>query len=99
VIRDCGTNAGVNLLATNAVPLVSAKMGAVMTTDGQTKLSWPYHAPQARLQSVSALGSTWANFPGYNPGVATIEGGETRVFFVTNSADSQFFRLIIPEAP
>jgi hypothetical protein len=99
VIRDCGTNAGVNLLATNAVPLVSANLGVVMTTNGQTKLSWPYHAPQARLQGVSALGSTWANFPGYDPGVATIEGGETRVFFATNSADSQFFRLVIPPAP
>lgn len=99
VIRDCGTNAGVNLLATNAVPLVSAKMSAALSPDGQTKLSWPYHAPQARLQGVSTLGSTWANFPGYDPGVATIEGGETRMFFVTNSADSQFFRLVIPPAP
>lgn len=100
VIRDCGTNAGVNLLATNAVRLVSAKMSVVLSPDGQTaKLSWPYHAPQARLQGVSALGSTWANVPGYDPGVATIEGGETRVFSVTNSAASQFFRLVIPPAP
>jgi len=102
VIRDCGTNAGVNLLATNAVPLVSAKMGAVLSPDGQTtKLSWPYHAPQARLERILGLGdtNTWGNQPGYDPGVATIEGGETRMFFVTNSADSQFFRLVIPPAP
>ena len=104
VIRDCGTNAGVNLLATNAVPLTSAKMGAVLSPDGQTtKVSWPYHAPQARLERVMNLNDTnsaWGNQPGYDPGVATIEGGETRVFSVTNSSsDKRFLRLRIPPVP
>jgi hypothetical protein len=103
VIRDCGTNAGVNLLATNAVPLVSAKMGAALSPDGlTTKVSWPYHAPQARLERSLDLGNTngWGNQPGYDPGVATIEGGGTRVFYVTNSSsDQRFFRLRIPSAP
>ena len=103
MIRDCGTNAGVNLLATNAVPLVSAKMGATPGADGLTKLSWPYHAPQARLERVMNLNDTnsaWGNQPGYDPGVATIEGGETRVFSVTNnSSEKRFLRLRIPPAP
>jgi hypothetical protein len=103
VIRDCGTNAGVNLLATNAVPLVSAKMGAVLSPDGlTTKVSWPYHAPQARLERSLDLGDTngWGNQPFYDPAVATIEGGETRVFSVTNSSsEKRFFRLRIPPAP
>jgi hypothetical protein len=102
VIRDCGTNAGVNLLATNVPPLVSAKMNAVLTADGQaTKLSWPYHAPQARLERTLNLSNpAWGNQPGYDPGVATIEGGEARVFYVTNSSsDSRFLRLRIPPAP
>jgi hypothetical protein len=104
VIRDCGTNAGVNLLATNVPPLVSAKMGAVLSPDGQTtKVSWPYHAPQARLERILSLNdtnSTWGNQPGYDPGVATIEGGEMRVFSVTNSTSAErFFRLRIPPAP
>jgi hypothetical protein len=104
VIRDCGTNAGVNLLATNVPPLVSAKMGAVLSPDGQTtKLSWPYHAPQARLERILSLNDTnqtWGNQPFYDPGVATIEGGETRVFSVTNSSsNNRFLRLRIPPAP
>jgi hypothetical protein len=96
VIRDCGTNAGVNLLATNFTPV---KMAATPGANGLIKLSWPYHAPQALVQSVTTLGLPWANFPGYNPGVATVEGGETRTCNVTNSADSQFFRLRIPSVP
>jgi hypothetical protein len=103
VIRDCGTNAGVNLLATNVPALTSAKLGAVLSPDGQmTKVSWPYHAPQARLERIMSLNgtNTWGNQPFYDPGVATIEGGETRVFSITNSSsNNRFLRLVIPPAP
>lgn len=95
VIRDCGTNAGVNLLAT----LSHAPMSAALNTNGTTKLSWPYQAPQVLLQSVPTLGSVWANFPAYNPAVLAVEGTQTRIFTVTNSADSQFFRLNMPKVP
>jgi len=75
-------------------------MGATPGADGLTKLSWPYHAPQAELQGLSNLGSAWANYPTFIRGAPTVEGGETRVFNVTNSsAESQFFRLRIPSVP
>jgi hypothetical protein len=90
VIRPCGTNAGVNLLGGFRVSLAAAQ-----DTNALVRLSWPYRAPQAQLQSIATFGSAWANFAG----TPTVEGGEQSVLRITNSPDSQFFRLIIPPIP
>ena len=89
VIRPCGTNGNVNLLDSR-ISLTAAR-----DTNGLIRLSWPYRAPQAQLQSIPTFGSPWANFLG----TAAVEGGEQGVLRITNSADSQFFRLVIPPIP
>jgi hypothetical protein len=68
---------------------------AAQDTNGLIRLSWPYRAPQAQLQSIPTFGSPWANFLG----TPTVEGGEQSVLRITNSPDSQFFRLVIPPIP
>ncbi len=86
VIRPCGATAGQNLLS-NKVTLIAAP-----DTNNLMRLSWPYRAPQAVLESVSALGGTWSPLA-ITPGV---EGGEQSVVrFGPTNANRQFFRLNI----
>ena len=84
VIRPCGATAGQNLLSSKVLVTAGADTNSLL------KLSWPYLAPQAVLQSTPALGGAWSPFA-VTP---VVEGGDHSVvrFGPTNS-NSQFFRL------
>jgi hypothetical protein len=84
VVRPCGATAGQNLLRTG-VTLTSAP-----DTNSLVRLSWPYQAPQAFLQSAPAPTGSWGTFSG----TPVVEGGERSVLrFGPTNATSQFFRL------
>ncbi len=85
VIRPCGTTAGQNPLL-NKVTLTASS-----ETNGMVRLSWPYRAPQAQLQALSAFPDAWSNLPG----VATVEGGDYSVLRLSPTNQSQFFRVTI----
>ena len=84
VIRPCGPTAGQNLLSSK-VPLTVAP-----DTNSLLKVSWPYLAPQAALESTPALGGAWSPFAG----TPAVEGGDQAVLRLgPTNGTSQFFRL------
>jgi hypothetical protein len=86
VIRPCGPTAGQNPLASK-VNLVAAP-----ETNSLVKLSWPYRAPQAVLESSATLNGPWTSVSG----TPAIESGEQAVLRLSPAnANNLFFRLTI----
>jgi hypothetical protein len=86
VIRPCGPTAGQNLLSTKA------PIAAAADTNGLVRVSRPYRAPQAVLESSPTLGGPSAPFAG----TPAVEGGTQSVLrFSPTNANSEFFRLTI----
>lgn len=85
VIRPCGTSAGQNQLSSTLTLAAKPEPNSIL------KLSWPYKAPQAVLQSVSAIGETWAPF---NAAVE-FDGENATVRMGPTNGVSRFFRLSI----
>ncbi len=83
VTRPCGPTAGQNALRSLTT------LTAAADTNSLLRLSWPYRAPQAFLQSTPSLGGSWSAFGG----TPAVEGGEQSVLRFGPTINSQFFRL------
>jgi hypothetical protein len=84
VIRPCGPTAGQNPLRSMAT------LAAAPDTNSLVRVSWPYHAPQAVLETSPTLGGAW-NGVGGLPGIE----GTQAVMRLSTSANSQYFRLTL----
>jgi hypothetical protein len=89
VIRPCGPDAGVNLLA-ECKPPADVVLGAARTEDGRVRLSWPADAEGFVLQSADTLGGTWTAVAD-----APVVDGENLTVTVP-ATGSGFFRLARP---
>jgi hypothetical protein len=85
VIRPCGPTAGQNLLSTKA------SLSGAPETNSLVKISWPYRAPQAVLESAPSLNGSWSAVGT----AATIENAQSVVRLSPTNASSQFFRLTL----
>lgn len=86
VIRPCGPDANVNLLA-DCKPPADVMLSATRNADGTIRISWPVSATGFKLQENGSLPGTWTLVTT----VPTVDGANNVV--TVTAAGTKFFRL------